>query len=183
MIKHSLNPKPAKRSKTITLQPSPGGMIQVPAAQRVFRTTGSKRPTDKNLIAVLLGSVNGTQQNVTLTTVTFPCTIVGIRWMINVEQAAGTGLAANAWCINVLRDGGTQKNMSFSNGSTFFAPESDCLVFAISSIDNNTETKTFEGSTKTMRKMMGGDKLIFSALGVATETSTFRGVIQFFCKT
>ena len=151
--------------------------------QRIFRTTGSKRPTDKNLISVLLGSVDGTQQNVTLTTVTFPCTIVGIRWMITHEQAAGSGVAVCSWCINVLRDGGTQKNMSLTNGSTFFAPESDCLVFAMSSIDNNVDTKIFEGSTKTMRKMMGGDKLIFSVLGVATSTSTVRGVVQFFCKT
>ncbi len=151
--------------------------------QRIFRTTGSKRPTDKNLVAIALAGVNATQQNTTLTTVTFPCTIVGIRWMIAVAQDAGTGAANSSWCINVLRDGGTQKNMSTSNGSTFFAPESDCLVFGFSIIDNNTETKIFEGSTKTMRKMMGGDKLIFSGLGIATSTSTFRGVIQFFCKT
>ncbi len=151
--------------------------------QQFFRTTGAKRPTDKNLVAVLLTAIDGTQQNTTLVTVTFPCTIVGIRWNLAVGQAGGSGFAEHYWNINVLRDGGTQKNMSTSNGSTFFAPESDCLVYGVSIIDNHNDTKIFEGSTKTMRKMMGGDKLIFSTVGEATNTTEIRGVIQFFCKT
>ena len=147
------------------------------------RTTGSKRPIDKNLVSVLLFALDTSQQNQTLVTVTFPCTIVGIRWNVAHSQFGGTGFCRASWCINVLRDGGTQKNMSTSTGSTFFAPESDCLVYGVSVIENNSESKIFEGSTKTMRKMMGGDKLIFSALGVATNTSQVEGVVQFFCKT
>lgn len=149
----------------------------------VVRTVGGRRPVDKQLVVVDKGLVDGTQVNTTLTTVTFPCTIVGLRWNISAIQDAGTGNALFAWCINVLRDGGTQKVMSLTDGSTFFAPESDCLSFGFGLIDNNTVTVMWNGSTKTMRKMMGGDKLIFSVKGIATNTIHLSGVIQFFCKT
>ncbi len=176
-------PKQSGRHKTkfrsVLMNPN----VVMQPRQQFFRTTGAKRPTDKNLVSILLSGVDGTQQNTTMTTVTFPCTIVGIRWMLAVGQFGGSGLSENYWCINVLRDGGTQKAISTSNGSTFFAPESDCLVYGTSLIDNHADTKIFEGSTKTMRKMMGGDKLIFSTVGEATNTTVVRGVIQFFCKT
>ena len=180
-----INPNPRQRRR-INIRPSfIAPVVSNPANMQQFivRTTGSKRPVDKQLVVVTHSTINATQQNTTLVTVTFPCTIVGIRWDIAFIQDGGTGIAPHAWCINVLRDGGTQKVMSLTDGSTFFAPESDCLTFGTGLIDNNVQTLVYNGSTKTMRKMMGGDKLIFSSLGAATETSFCRGVIQFFCKT
>lgn len=176
----SQNPRPPqiRRTTTNTAFRSP-----VMAAPFIFRTTGSRRPVDKNLVSINHLAVDATQQNTTLVTVTFPCTIVGIRWDISVIQQAGNGHSDYGWCINVLRDGGTQKVMSLTSGSTFFAPESDCLAFGSGTIDDNNQGNVYNGATKTMRKMMGGDKLIFSSKGIATNTSTLVGVIQFFCKT
>jgi len=176
-----INPRPTQRSRRQFRSP----IVANPRAMQPFiiRTTGGKRPVDKQLVLVDKGTVDGTQVNTTLVTVTFPCTIVGIRWNLSVIQDAGTGNCTAAWCINVLRDGGTQKVMSLTDGATFFAPESDCLSFGVGLIDNNTVTLNWNGNTKTMRKMMGGDKLIFSALGLATNTHHVTGVIQFFCKT
>ena len=176
----SLNPRPPQIRRTTT---NIAFRSPVMAAPFIFRTTGSRRPVDKQLVVVNKSNVDATQVNTTLVTVTFPCTIVGIRWDLSVFQQAGTGNTLCAWCINVLRDGGTQKVMSLTDGATFFAPESDCLAYGTGGIDNNITGLHYNGSTKTMRKMMGGDKLIFSALGIATNTSTFIGTIQFFCKT
>ncbi len=181
-MKRSVAQSGRHKAKFRSVVPMNPNVVMQPR-QQFFRTTGAKRPTDKNLVAIELTAIDGTQQNTTMTTVTFPCTIVGIRWNLTVAQGGGSGAAENYWCINVLRDGGTQKNMSTSNGATFFAPESDCLVYGVSMIDNHADTKIFEGSTKTMRKMMGGDKLILSTVGEATNTTVVRGVIQFFCKT
>ncbi len=73
--------------------------------------------------------------------------------------------------------------MAISDAAAFYEPEQNCLVYGTSFIDNNTAHTHAAGSTKTMRKMMGGDELIFIAKGTATNTSAMISVIQFFCKT
>ncbi len=171
------SPSPKKRPR-ILLTPMAQPMVQMAQRLRI-----PKRPVDKQLVFVLHTGLNATQQNTTLITVTFPCTIVGIRWNLSAIQDAGTANASIHWCLNILRDGGTQKVMATTDGATFYQPETDCLAFGVASIDNNTVTNNWSGSTKTMRKMMGGDKFIFSSVGTTTNTSALRGIIQFFCKT
>ncbi len=83
----------------------------------------------------------------------------------------------------VVRDGVAVDTLAISDAAAFFEPEQNCLVFGNGTVDNNVESVQFEGTTKTMRKMMGGDTLVFIHLGTATNTSGSRGVIQFFCKT
>jgi len=177
------NPRPAKRRFTTSV-PIIRSSMQPMVVQRAFgRTTGSKRPVDKNLIAIAITGLDATDQTTTLVTATFPCTIVGLRWDFSVIQTGGTGICTFHWCIVILRDGLTQPTIAVSDAATFYNPEQDVMAFGATSIDNNTQTKQYMGSTKTMRKMMGGDKLVFVCKGIATNTSRADGVIQFFCKT
>jgi len=177
---HPINPKKNKfRSRNPTIQDMSVPMIFTGAG----RTTGSRRPVDKQLTAVNKDATAGAQVTTTLITVTFPCTIVGLRWDLNFFQDAGTGTAIGAWAIVVLRDGVTQPTIAISDAAQFYNPEQDVMAFGMFAIDNNTETSQFIGTTKTMRKMMGGDKLVFIDLGIATNTHGLRGVVQFFCKT
>ncbi len=158
--------------------------VQMSIPQRIFRTGGRvKRPVDKAIINVTKAAVAGSQVSTTLFTTTFPCTIVGLRWTITFMQDAGTGGTFINWAIIILRDGQTADTLATSDGSTLYNPEQDVMTFGVIQIDNNTETKDNTGETKTMRKMQGGDKLEFIAIGVATNTVTIRGTIQFFCKT
>jgi len=173
--RQDINPRAAQRRR--------GNPMQVANVQRVFRTTGGRRPVDKNLIAIAQTAIDATDQSTTLVTATFPCTIVGLRWDFSIIQTAGTGICTYYWAIVILRDGLTLPTLAISDGSTFYNPEQDVMAFGATTIDNNTQTKQYMGSTKTMRKMMGGDKLIFISKGVATNTSRVDGVIQFFCKT
>ncbi len=69
--------------------------------------------------------------------------------------------------------------------SDFYAPEVNCLTYGIhelapNSIDLGTD---IEGSTKTMRKMMGGDILAFTMNGDVAAAKEITAIIQFFCKT
>ena len=150
---------------------------------RQFVRTSGKRPVDKIMISVSKAAVDSTQVSTVLLLVTFPCTIVGIRWSGTVNQDAGTGTAQYNWAIVVLRQGVTVSTMASGDGNTFFTPETNCLVFANGAIDNNVEAARFDGSTKTMRKMQGGDQLLFLSRGSATNTSSFNFTVQFFCKT
>ena len=72
--------------------------------------------------------------------------------------------------------------MAASDAADFYAPEQNVLAFGHGSMDNNVDTQQFEGNTKTMRKFMGGDQLLFIVLGAATNTTNVQGIIQFFCK-
>lgn len=154
-------------------------MVQAPIIPRRL----GKRPIDKALINVIKATIDATQVSTTLATASNACTITGIRWMIAHAQDAGTGLCSLQWALVIVRDGNSANTINQSDAGSFYDPEQNCLVFAQSIIDNNTETKIFEGNTKTMRKMLIGDKLVFIAKGAATNTSTIRGTVQFFCKT
>lgn len=143
----------------------------------------TKRPIDKKLVAIATNAIAATQDVTQLISATFPCTITGLRWNLSFIQDAGTGACVIHWAIVIVRDGVTIDTLGVSSAAVFFNPEQNCLVFGAAMIDNNTQSKDFNGSTKTMRKLMGGDTLQFIHLGVATQTSGCRGVIQFFCKT
>ncbi len=154
-------------------------------AQHVFRHT-PKRPVDKNLIIVSQTSLDSTQQATVLATVTFPCTIVGLRWDISSATSAGTGIASIAWAIVKVSQGDTVNTLATGDGSTLYAPEQNVMTWGVGlNIPEDTigHGLVWIGDTKTMRKMMGGDTLQFIARGEATNLQEIRGCIQFFCKT
>ncbi len=181
---HPRNPRPTSRARRNQFNSpiigNPGQMANFV----VSRTTSRKRPVDKLLINVIHSALDSTQQTTTLVTATFPCTVVGLRWDLSVITAAGTNPASYGWAIVIVRDGITVSGISFTDGGTFFSPEQDVLAFAhgINPQDNQGTGRHYNGSTKTMRKLMGGDKLMFLSKGQATETSNVTGTIQFFCK-
>lgn len=159
-------------------------MVTVPVPFQ--RTTGSRCPIDKLLIGVLKAGVDANQVTTTLVTVTFPCTIVGLRWSLGVIQDAGTGQGDHMWAIVLVRDGQAAGNLSVADAANLYTPEQNVMAFGVgnSTLGTTVNSKQhYEGSTKTMRKMMGGDLLVFVCQGVATNTSSFTGCIQFFCKT
>ncbi len=147
------------------------------------RITNTPRPIDKALIAVANNGIGATQEvSTVINAINAPCTITGLRWSISIQQDGGTGICEGTWAIVVTYGGQTVSTMSHTDASTFYTPESNVLAFGAWSIDNNTQTKEFEGSTKTMRKLMLGDQVFLIAKGVATDTSRLFGVVQLFCK-
>lgn len=178
---HLKNPSPTKRSRTtITMIP-----MQTSGGQNFVRRTGSKRPVDKALIAITHVGLAAAQLTTTLVTVTFPCTIVGLRWDITTIATAGTAAPKFHWAIVKVQDGNTVKTLGTGNGGTLYAPEQNVMAFGATVVapSDQAGSMRYEGSTKTMRKMMGGDVLMFICLGEATNTQEVRGAIQFFCKT
>ncbi len=160
--------------------------ISMIPAQNFVRHTGHKRPVDKLLIVLKKLSVDATQVTTILTTVTFPCTIVGLRWDISASTSAGTGPGEIEWAIVKVTDGDSANTMSFTDGSTLYAPEQAVMTWGVGNMppfDKSANPINWRGDTKTMRKMMGGDQLIFIVRGEATNVADIRGAVQFFCKT
>ncbi len=143
----------------------------------------AKRPIDKDLIVVTKDNLGASQTVQTLKTTTFPCTLTGLRWSIDIGGDGGTGLARTHWAIVIVRDGNTANTITTTGESTFYEPEQDVLAFGVALTQADLwDPKHFDGATKTMRKLMDGDLVQFLMLGEATNTSKVAGVVQFFCK-
>jgi len=149
--------------------------------QRVVTTNRAKRPIDKVITVVDEDYVAATLQNL-IHTQTYPGTMTGLRWNFSLAQTTGTAFARFIWAIVYLRDGDTLDDLTFTTGAVLYKPEQNCLVWGFEIISNNSETKHIEGTTKTMRKMMVGDQIIFLGLGTAGNNMSLNGAVQLFIK-
>ncbi len=154
--------------------------------QDVPLVRGSRRPTAKELIFV---AQTATTSNVatTIKTTTFPCTIVGLRWSITFESQVSTNNSVISWIIVVVKDGNTANTISQSNGADMYTPEQNVMAFGTVTVLANDETggnqnSMIQGTTKTMRKLQGGDLLQFITLSNVANSTLVKGTIQFFCK-
>ncbi len=144
----------------------------------------ARRPIDKDLI-VVQKTITAAQQTTTLKTTTFPCTVVGIRWEL-MATCIVAGQSTLTWAIVLVKDGEAANTMSITDAATFYAPEQNVLAFGVANFAGTTigdvTPATWQGSTKTMRKLMGGDVLQLLVDGTFATQGSFLGVIQFFCK-
>ncbi len=145
----------------------------------------TKRPIDKQIINVAQ-TVDASQAQTTLFTFTFPGTVTGLMVDLSFIQDAGTGTGAYSWVIVALREGTTLSTISLTNAGSLYQPEQNVMMWgrgtSIRSTGDNA-VRNYSQRTKTMRKMMGGDTLVFASLGEATNTHFLNGAVQFFIKT
>jgi len=143
-----------------------------------------QRPIDKSLI-VINKAVADLQVETNLMTVTFPCTVTGIRWDLSClnDNAAQDTIS---WAVVLVKDGNQAGIMSNGDGSTFYSPEQNVLTYGIARMHGNANGSGtqhfFEGSTKTMRKLQSGDVLKLIIRGFIAGNKQCVGVFQFFCK-
>ncbi len=146
------------------------------------------RPIDKRLVS-LNQQVGSTQVNLTLFTATFPGTLTGLRWSMShhVDQAVAASDTCLYWCIYVLREGFNTQTISIGNNSPTMTPEENVMAFGVYAGSILTAvgwvgSESDRGSTKSMRKLQGGDRLMFAAVTVG-EAIDECGIIQFFLRT
>jgi len=149
--------------------------------QRVVTSTRARRPIDK-VLKVVAHIANATPKSTIIAQPTYPATMVGLRWEINVIQSLGTGVCTFSWAIVYLREGETLDALTFADGATLYKPEQNVLVFGTGQISNDKWDKHFSGHTKTMRKLMVGDEIVFVLQGVATNEGICNAIIQCFLK-
>lgn len=143
-----------------------------------------KRPIDKQLIFVSQ-AVATAQDSTILYTATFPCTMTGLRWDVS---ALGNVTAATTivWLIVIVRDGLTIPTLSTTDAATIFHPEQDVLSFGVGLVADldagvGNIQQHWTGDTKTMRKLQGGDRLIFLSI-CTSNTGVLAAGVQFFLK-
>lgn len=152
------------------------------------RTTfqvSQKRPIDKSLIMVSQTAVSTTQLSTNLITATFPCTITGLRWNLGFHNNSAAVQNTIYWAIVIVKDGNSANALAISDGSTFYEPEQNIIAWGSALLADTdiggTTAHNIEGSTKSMRKLMGGDtiQLIYRA---SDSNMSIKGGVQFFCK-
>jgi len=141
-----------------------------------------RRPVDKSLTNVGPVTFTTTQNNTSLITATFPCTITGIRWSFTFLALAGEN--SGAWAIIRVKDGLTPGTMSFTSGSDLFDPEQECIAFGRWAVNDTIapSIQLVEGNTKSMRKLMGGDQIYFIVNGTVANNTSVSGTVQYFAK-
>lgn len=142
-----------------------------------------RRPIDKQLITVAK-QLTTTQGSTELYTVTFPGTMVGLRWDFS-HLATTTAPARVWWAIVVVKDGLSASTMALSDQASFYQPESNCVAFGTSYLTGNAQGNALShesGSTKAMRKLQAGDKLVVVYVSDIVNGSGITGVCQFFIK-
>ncbi len=147
----------------------------------------ASRPIDKKLICVVQTLSSAADTTTTLVTTTFAATIVGIRWDINIKGNLSTGDSQNYWALVVVRDGLSASAMAVGNGNEFYTPEQDVLAFGntqVTDMDATTGPRSiqYSGSTKSMRKLQGGDTVQLIGGSGSVNAATLVGTIQFFLK-
>lgn len=145
------------------------------------------RPIDKNIVGIALLATTSQVQTI-LQTQTFPGTVVGIRWDIALRNNHASVNDFVKWAIVIVRDGNSASTLAGGNAAELYQPEQDVLTWGyhwLSDPDSGSgpETAHISGETKTMRKLMGGDQLMFIILGGAVDAVQVRGAVQFFIKT
>ncbi len=148
----------------------------------------ARRPIDKEIRNITITNAGSTQRQTILKTTTFPCTIVGLRWVFTFNNAITTNDDTFYWAIIILHDGNTANTIGTSDGGDFYTPERDVMAFGVTRVSDLDATQgtgpvTIQGSTKSMRKMAQGDQLAFIVLGLTGTAQTVRGSVQYFCKT
>jgi len=150
--------------------------------------TSSRRPIDKNLIYVSkIGTIVDTQLSTLLITSTFPCTITGVRWSLEFHVGSASSQIIT-WAIVRVKDGLSPSTIAQSDAGTMYEPEQELIAFGqVYVVDTDQgpgpNAAMIEGNTKSMRKLMGGDRIFFIVKGVtAGANASCTGTIQFFAK-
>ena len=156
------------------------------------RFSGPSRPIDKSIIYInILGGTGGTSFDII--TSTFPCTMTGLRWNIR-AHADGTNTDVNTcnWAIVLVKDANQVGTLPSGRADRdFYKPEQNVLahgtfIFTAEAIESGSDYwGKDQGKTKTMRKMMAGDRIVLLARGTSQDQSNVRlaGSVQLFCKT
>jgi len=147
--------------------------------------TRKVRPKDKRIIAIDTNPVfAAAQRNIQLYLFSFPGTITGLRWNLNFYDTTET--QSIVWAIMVVRDGVTPSLVA--NAGDLATPEQNVLAWGkgtVNNVNDSTASRYVDrGQSKSMRRLMGGDKIIFSASSsnlVGTSGGLkLGGAVQFF---
>lgn len=144
------------------------------------------RPIDKQIKGVVQ-TCTTSQTSTSLMDVTFPCTVVGIRWDFAFRNVVASAPDVR-WAIIVVRDGNSPNTLGGGDGADLYTPEQDVFAWgywhaADGDAGGGPETVNITGHTKSMRKLMGGDSLMMIAKCSVVNGMSLIGAVQFFCKT
>lgn len=133
------------------------------------RYAKTKRSKSKFVNAIhTVVQVKSEQSNVSIYTATYPCTIAGLRWCFGLcpYDLSSTSGSNFIWAIYVVEQGDTPKSLNLGSlnvtpASEAFKGEATVIAWGSGIVIGNNIVN-FDSSTKSMRKLQGGDQLMLS---------------------
>lgn len=153
---------------------------------RAGPVTRTRRDLGKFLVNIYHAGTSIQHDTVLMGEAQQPGTITGLRWDIAFAGTEGSNGQGQdfAWCIYALRQSVAVPTLSLDGASALTGNLRDVIAFGSGVVVQGFAPTEEHGSTKSMRKLQRGDKLMFSfkPLG-ATPKVHVRGSAQFFYRT
>lgn len=146
----------------------------------------AKRPIDKKFANLELAAQGNVQGNLDVTAaMSYPGTVTGLRWNLNVQRVAGAAaLGTFKWAIVVVPQNTNQSALNLGTGASLYDPEQNVLAFGTGCSNQvGDDPVVFIGDTSTMRKLKAGDRIGFCIQGnSAVSTHAVSGTVMLFIK-
>lgn len=135
---------------------------------------------DKRVYNVSVSTTGTTQNDVTITTITYPCVIMGIiitgGSLVQPAETVGGNIQ---WVFILVEDGDPNNTIGF-NGQTY-NPEQSTMCFGCGFATTTTPYQCYH-KTKTGRKLRQGDEIHFIVRNNSIADVDHTYTIQFFLK-
>lgn len=114
---------------------------------------------------------------------TQPGTITGLRWDLSFNATTAGAQCEYVWAIVKLKAGVATPQLALTDGANIASDLQSVIAFGSGIARGQLEIPEEHGSTKSMRKMYNGDKLLFIIKGFGVSSLSPRGTVQFFYRT
>ncbi len=152
--------------------------------RRHFGGRRAARPIDKQIITI--DRIGGIDEADTLMIVQAGArTLTGLRWMISFSANTSQSSPSYFWAIVLVKDGDVANALDIQNLGSLYQPEQHALVWGagrLTPIGDSSGPRIMkdQGTTKIMRKMMDGDKLVLLSTTNVNAGILVTGAVQFF---
>ncbi len=144
----------------------------------------ARRPIDKQIITISQTvPING--ETTILTILRGATTLTGLRWNFGVASNQDISDVQYNWALVIVKDGDTANALNVGNNQQMYTPEQNVMswgtgILTKTSSSAGPATHQWEGTTKSMRKMMEGDNLTMVFTSNVTNGVIIHGAIQLF---
>jgi hypothetical protein len=149
---------------------------------------------DKLIITVSRDHAAAGQLVTDIATTNTPCTVTGFRWHLDHRNVDTTMPAQFGWALVVVKQGNTPQQLNLTgDGAPFYAAEQQVIAWGSGLLTDGSAAPPGtigaaslvrqEGSTKTQRKLMQGDRLVLIMQVAGGSTNVLvRGGVQAICR-
>ncbi len=152
--------------------------------RRGFGRRVARRPIDKQIITISQ-TVPIDGETTILTILGGATTLTGLRWNFGIASNTNVADVQYNWALVIVKDGDTANSLNTTNNAQMYTPEQNVMswgagILTATGATSGPQTKHWEGTTKSMRKLMEDDNLTMVFTSNVTNGVIIHGAVQLF---